>query len=161
MSLHWIIRAITGCVILALVVGLIVERRAHLSSVRELAALQAKYEQAAKDSQELQRMNVVAVQSEQSGITENVEEINATKLAALRSDNNRLGALVERLQSQADRGSPGASGASEVPDAARLADGSHVLVPADALLRAQEIELSRNALIDWVQRQAEVDYNVP
>jgi hypothetical protein len=158
MSLHWIIRAITGCVILALVVGLIIERRAHLSSVRELAALQAKYEQAAKDSQELERMNSIAVQSEQSGITENVEELHATKLAALRSDNNRLGALVERLRANA-ASRAGQGGKPAVPDAASGVDEDYVHIPASALLSAQEIELSRNALIQWVEEQAKVDYS--
>jgi signal transduction histidine kinase len=156
MSLHWIIRAITGCVILALGVGLIIERRAHLSVRDKYARLEQSYTDAARQADEYQRLQTVIVANEQSNISKDVVHDLETKLAAARYTSDRLAAVVTKLRSQADRSAPGTGELPAISGAAEGVAGQDVCVPAGAILIAQEIEIRRNALIDWAVRQSEV-----
>jgi hypothetical protein len=157
MSLHWIIRAITGCVILALVVGLIVERRAHLSVRDKYTRLEQSYRDAARQADEYQRLSNVIVAQDQEIVSKEIVHDLETKLAAARSTSDRLGALVARLRSQADRSAPGTGGLSAIPGAAEGVARQDVSIPGSAVIFCQELELKRNALIDWTERQAKVD----
>lgn len=85
------------------------------------------------------------------------------KLRAQISDSSRTSYLADRerlrLQARTAQGAPRVSGASGVPQAAGGADGEELRLSGPQLLRAQELELQLNALIDWVAGQSKVDPN--
>lgn len=122
--------------------------------VRELTMLR---EQDARDvqsasiqAQQEQRAIIAKVSAEQNKVTEGVRHEYLQELADLR----RVYSL--RLQGKAatNPGISGEGGTNSVPVATAGIDDANLCLSAGDLLSAQEIELARNALIEWVQRQA-------
>ena len=63
---------------------------------------------------------------------------------------------LDRLRSQANRGSTSRPGVSQVPKATGGADPEDVSLSPEGFVLAQELELKCNALIDWVSEQMKV-----
>jgi len=104
----------------------------------------AAYTQAQKDAAALNKAHVEA----ETKLREQVNEANGNSFIANR---DRL-----RAQSGAPKGSAGSAGVPQVPHPAPGTPPEVVSLPAAELLRAQELELQLNALIDWVNQQNSV-----
>lgn len=112
----------------------------------------ANYVQAQRDAKARNEAEVQRIESEQQRITHDIQARYDRDLERLRA---------ERLRKQsAPQSVARGSQAGPVPGAAPGADGQDVSVPRSELLRceddAAEIELGRNALIDWVNQQLQV-----
>lgn len=79
------------------------------------------------------------------------EQINEASRSGFVADRDRL-----RAQSGTHQGTPGRAAVPQVPHAAPGTPPEVVSLPPAELLRAQELELQLNALIDWVELQAKV-----
>lgn len=104
------------------------------------------YEEAQRQAQANNRAEVERIEKRQEEITDELR----TKY---QRDLDRLRAGGLRDEYKAPPGSPGKPGASSSPETACRADEQNVCVPRSVLVRAGEIELSRNALIDWINEQ--------
>ena len=104
------------------------------------------YERAQEQAKAKNEATIKRVEHEQEAITDRV-----------RSDYARD---LDRLRRQAAQRPP--SGAQASPDGQApggAGEADPVRFPSERLLRAQEIELQLKHLIDWVNRQSEVDLN--
>lgn len=82
------------------------------------------------------------------------EQINETSRDSFIADRDRL-----RAEAGAAKGSAGATGVPGIPKAVPGTPPEVVSLPPAELLRAQELELQLNALIDWVLAQTSVKPN--
>jgi hypothetical protein len=106
----------------------------------------SKYEQAQRDAQAKNRADVERIKAEQ-------EKISAEQKSKYERDLARLRAGGVRKELAPAPGSPGPTGTPGVPQSACRADEQNVCVPRSIIMRAAEIELGRNALIDWINAQ--------
>lgn len=102
---------------------------------------------AAKEAERLNKEQVRRIEADQ-------EKVNAKISSDYQRDLARLRA--EFVRSKAAQGNPAGPKASPVPVPAGGADAENVCVPRSLILQAQELELGRNALIDWVNEQLKV-----
>jgi hypothetical protein len=108
-----------------------------------------EYEQAQADAQAKNRADVERIKSEQ-------EKISADQKSKYERDLARLRAGGLRPEFAAPPGSPGKPGTGPDAVATCRADEQNVCVPRTVLVQAGEIELARNALIDWINEQLKV-----
>lgn len=98
------------------------------------------------------------------------ERLNAEQVGRIKADQEKVNAKIssdyqrdlarlraEFVRSKAAQGNSAGSKAGSVPDATGGVDAENVCVPRSLILQAQELELGRNALIDWVNEQMGVD----
>jgi hypothetical protein len=111
--------------------------RAADRRIYEQAQSQAK----AKNAQQVQR-----IEAEQ-------EKISAEQKSKYERDLARLRAGGLRKDLAAPQGASRGTKAGPVPETACKPDGENLLVDRSVLMRAAEIELARNALIDWINAQ--------
>lgn len=148
MTIPWL-RLLPGVIILALVIGVLIQR-SHINSLghkldNERAgriADRQSYTRAQDEAAAKNKADIARIQQKQKEVSDATENRYNRDLAELR-----------RLRSQAPRRAPGKPGVSQVPDAPGTAPQEELRLPADQLLRAQEIELQLNSLIDWVNEQ--------
>lgn len=104
----------------------------------------ASYEAAQIQAEEKNKARVQQIEKQQESINEKARSDYARDLDRLRA------------QSRTPQGSAGGSKAPGVPQAAPGTPPEVVSLPPAELLRAQELELRLNALIDWVNEQLNV-----
>lgn len=107
------------------------------------------YEDAQRQASDQNKAEVARIKAEQESINEKARSDYQRDLARLRA-----GGL--RKDIAAPQGSAGCAGTSSNGEAAAGADGENVCVSRSLLVRAAEIELGRNALIDWITEQLKV-----
>jgi hypothetical protein len=105
------------------------------------AYAQAQRDARAKNDSDVQR------------IVEQQERVNDEAKSRYQRDLDRLRNGGLRKDLAAPKGSAGCAETSANGKAAAGADGENVCVPRTLLVRAAEIELGRNALIDWINEQ--------
>ena len=152
---HWKLIAL-GLLIAALAVQTlrIDSLKGKLESARtELKAEKAgriadrkSYEAAQRQAQEMNKAQVQQIERQQEQVTDELRTKYQRDLERLRN-----GGL--RPEYTAPPGSPAKPGTPGVPETACRADAENVCVPRSVLVRAGEIELSRNALIAWINAQ--------
>ena len=106
----------------------------------------ASYERAQADAKAKNIAEVKAIEARQEQINAETKSKYASDLARVRAG----GVRQDLAAPSSPAGRPGASGA---PQAACRSDDANVCISRANLMRAAEIELSRNALIDWVNKQ--------
>jgi hypothetical protein len=112
---------------------------------------QDAYRKAQSDAAVKNKAQVEHVKAEQEKINEDVATKYERDLARLRAGNVRNGPAPSGPTSH-----PGPPDAGKAPSGI---GGQVVSLPGPELLRAQEIELQLNALIDWVNGQSQIDPN--
>jgi hypothetical protein len=103
------------------------------------------YEQAQKTAEALNKAHVETENKLRS-------QINEASRHSFTADRDRL-----RAQSGAAQGSAGSAGLPSIPKAAPGTPPEVLSLPPAELLRAQELELQLNALVDWVEQQMKVN----
>jgi hypothetical protein len=109
----------------------------------------ATYEQAQRDAKAKNDADVARIQAEQ-------EKVNAEAKSRYNRDLRRLRNGGLRKDLAAPKGIAGQGGAPGVPQAACRDDAENLCVSRSLVMRAAEIELGRNALIDWINEQMKV-----
>jgi hypothetical protein len=121
--------------------------RTNLNECREARKQdRLAYEDAQRKAHEANEAEVKRIETEQ-------ESINAEAKSRYERDLARLRAGGLRKDLAAPKGSAGCAEAGADGKAAAGVDGENVCVPRSLLVRAAEIELGRNALIDWINEQ--------
>jgi hypothetical protein len=121
--------------------------KAELQSERDArVADRRKYREAQGEAQAKNRAQLERIKSEQ-------EKISADQQSKYERDLARLRAGGVRKEFAAPPGSPGRPGTGPNAVSTCRADEQNVCVPRSVIVRAAEIELGRNALIDWINLQ--------
>ena len=108
----------------------------------------ASYERAQTDAKAKNIAEVKAIEARQEQVNAETKSKYANDLARVRAG----GVRQDLAAPSSPAGKPGASG---VPQTTCRADDANLCVSRARIVQAAEIELSRNALIDWVERQSE------
>jgi hypothetical protein len=115
------------------------------------------YEQAQKDAAAANKAQVARVKAEQERITGNVEKSYEADLARLRAE---LGRRLSKSGTAAPQGAAGQPGASDLPNAAPVADDpTRLSIPSSLYVRGAELELQLERLQQWIDEQLKVDPN--
>ena len=104
------------------------------------------YEEAQRKAREQMLADNARIEAEQQRKTDELQSRYERDLARVRS-----GGVRKDLA--APKGDTGQGGASGVPQAACRDDAENLCVSRSLVVRAAEIELARNALIDWINAQ--------
>jgi hypothetical protein len=144
------------------------ERTAQLEAERTAHAQTIVNHQAAViEARRLDAANVARVKAEQAAVTREITDGLEARLADARARHDRLrAALAAGAGGRTDAPVPGAGGPAARVDEAPGADGLPATLTAASLnleerLLATEQALQLDALIDWIEGQAEVDMNGP
>jgi hypothetical protein len=121
-----------------------------LADCREARAKDRQtYEDAQKAAAAKNRAEVHRITTEQQRKTDAAKSQYERDLARLRAGG-------VRPEYTAPPGSPGKPGTGPNAEATCRADAENVCVPRSVIVQAAEIELGRNALIDWVEQQLKI-----
>jgi hypothetical protein len=155
---HW---KLIGLGLLCLLLAVQTVRLGHRSNQLERAKINLNecregrkadreaYAQAQRDAKAKNEAEVSRIEKEQ-------EQISAEAKSRYQRDLDRLRNGGLRQDLAAPKGSAGCATASADGKAASGVDGENVCVPRSLLVQAAEIELGRNALIDWINNQLKV-----